>query len=109
MADGMLLQRLHLAEGQGVSIRQEHWIITEALVPAGWPDELAVHFAFKYMGFAARPGKSKCGGEVCRAVATADSQFALYLCHGHAEILARPRPTRGIDTGCTVQRMHFQA
>ena len=112
MADRMLSQRLHLAEGQGLAVGQEHRIIAETLAAAGRPYELAMHFAFEYMRFPVRPCKAECRGEVGaplrRLSRILRGQLTLDAGHGRLEVLVRSGPASGIDARRTSQGLDLK-
>src|SRR5258705_7855142 len=86
--DRVLCVRLHLAEGDAVTIGDEHGIVTKALGAARWPDQTAMDLALKDFGVIVGPGKGKRAGKVS-FVGRARYRGHLLVdqAHGDAEIL----------------------
>src|ERR1700674_2535497 len=82
VGDRMLAIGLHLAEGQRVTIGNEHRIIAETFGAAGWPNEMAVNLALEERGFAVWPGQAQGGGEIGPRTDPFPTPALLYLvCH----------------------------
>ena len=107
---------LHLAEGQPLSIGDEHRIIAETLAPARRPHEMAVNFSFKQLGCPVRPGQAQRTREVgarTQVVEIAPAAATPHLigdpAHGQCEVLGLARPARRVDAGRPAQCLHLQA
>src|SRR4051794_29291625 len=76
VADGVLRRRLHLAERDGVSVRDEHRIVTEAVIAARRPHQRAVRFATKAFLMAVGPCEREHGDEAGAAIPIALRRLA---------------------------------
>src|SRR5688572_10669289 len=81
----VLLLARHLAEGAGLAVRQEQWIVAEAEQAARRPDHGAVDGRLELLDVAVGPGDAQCRHEMpaaaLRALGAALDQQALNLVH----------------------------
>src|ERR1700749_3503932 len=100
MADRMLPRRVHLAESLGLALRHEDRIITEPVVAAGRPDQLAANNALEAFDMTIGPRQRQHADEAGAAIDLAircglGGKAVLDLLHRRAEILPRTGPARG--------------
>src|SRR5262245_34839985 len=94
--DRMFGVGLHFAEGQPLSVGDEHRIIAETLRPTRRPHQMAVNFSFKQLGRAVGPGETQRTREVGARTGLSPAAAAAYLlgnpAHGEGEVLGLAGP-----------------
>src|SRR5690606_8759564 len=111
VTDGMLVCRIHFAERQSLTVRQEHGVIAEASVSAWRPHETAENLTLEDVRFPVRPRKAQCAGEIGAwprlLPCTSDVQLVGYPLHGQVEVFFRTRPTGFVNTGVPTESLHL--
>src|SRR5262249_16645331 len=112
MRDAMLARRIHLAEGDAVTIGQEHRIIAEATGPARRPDQRARAIPPEPLRMTAGPGKRQRTAEAGAPLAGPGRarlvQLVLDRLHGEREIAGLSREPRRVDAGPVPERRHAE-
>src|SRR4051812_31399675 len=100
MAHGVFLRRIDFGKSFVHAIGDEDRIIAEAMISAWRKCEMAMHLAFKSLGFAAGQRDTQ-GADEFRGAGGQSflSKFLVNASHGDAEILARSRPAGRMDSG----------
>src|SRR5205085_11821480 len=96
VADLVLVGRVHLAKSHLIIVWHKYGVVAEAVLAARWPGQLALYLAAEQRHFAVRPGERQHRDELGAAVLV--SQLSLNPLHRDPEILARPGPTRRVDS-----------
>src|SRR3954463_3785294 len=105
----VLLVATHLAERKLEAVRQEHRIVTEALIPARRPDQRTLDPALEFLGMSVRP----CGAQhrdemrpaLLRREGIALAQAGLDLLHRAAEVLGLAGPACRINARRALERV----